>query len=76
MDTGKAILDKVRAIKGSGTEKDILMEKNKATIAGSATGLLIGVYYGYSRKKNMLVTSLMGALAGAVVVRLLMPKND
>lgn len=76
MDTGKEIMDKVRSIKGSDTGDDILVEKNRATVAGAATGCLIGVYYGYSRKKNMLVSALMGALAGAFIIRLCMPKNS
>jgi uncharacterized membrane protein len=75
MDTGKAIMDKVRSIKGTDSDKDILVEKNRATVAGAATGTLIGVYYGFSRKQNIVVCALMGALAGALVVRLFMPKT-
>lgn len=73
--TGKEILDKVRTIKRATTDKDVLIQKNRATVAGGITGLLIGFYYGYAKKTNMLVTGLIGGTIGAVSTRLLMPKN-
>lgn len=72
--TGKELLDKVYQVKGN-PQKNIFEEKNKATIAGGVTGCLLGVYYGFSKKHNLLVTGAIGAIVGAVAVRLLMPKN-
>lgn len=68
---GKQIMDRIKAIKGD-TNPDA--DKNRATIAGGTVGLLGGLYYGYSRKKNILICALLGAGIGAVVSRILMPK--
>lgn len=73
--TGKELLEKLQAIK-TGTNKEIAKEQNKATIAGAAMGAMMGVYYGTSRKKNILVTTIFGAIVGAITVRLVMPKKD
>lgn len=72
--TAKEILDRVHSIKGS-PDKEIAAEKNRATAAGGIAGGVFGLYYGYSRQKNPLVWGLVGAIAGAVVVRVVMPKN-
>lgn len=73
--TGKELLDKLQSIK-TGTNKEIAQEKNKATLAGAAMGAMMGVYFGTSRKKNLLVTTIFGALLGAITVRVVMPKKD
>lgn len=49
--------------------------RNRATIAGAAIGGMFGVYYGYTKKKNMLATGLAGLVMGAILSRLLMPKD-
>jgi hypothetical protein len=72
--TGKELLDRVYAIKGNAS-KEIMQERNRATIAGGFVGFGMGVYYGYSRDKNMLVTGLLCGVLGAVSARLLMPKE-
>lgn len=72
--TGKELLDRVRSIK-DGTGKEIVREKNRATVAGAAMGAMMGVYVGTSRKQNVLVTSILGAVIGAITVRLVMPKS-
>lgn len=73
--TGKELLDKLQSIK-TGTGKEIAKEQNKATLAGAAMGAMMGVYWGTSRKKNILITTIFGAIVGAVTVRLVMPKKD
>jgi hypothetical protein len=73
--TGKEILDRVQAIKG-GTDKEILKERNRATIAGGITGVLLGIYFGSARGGNVLVTGAIGGVVGALAVRVVMPKAD
>jgi hypothetical protein len=72
--TAKELLDRVTEIK-TGTAKEVSREKNKATLAGAAMGAMMGLYFGSSRKQNLLVCGIMGAAVGAIVVRLVMPKN-
>lgn len=69
---GKSILDKVSSIKGQNPD-DPNYQKRSATISGSIIGLAGGAYYGFAKKKNLLVTSLIGAVAGGIIARLFMP---
>jgi uncharacterized membrane protein len=73
--TAKELLDRVSAIK-SGTAKDVAKERNKATAAGGAMGAMMGLYFGTSRRQNILVCGIIGAVIGAITVRIVMPKND
>lgn len=47
----------------------------RATIAGACVGGMFGVYYGYTRKKSILATTAIGAIGGAILSRLLTPKE-
>ncbi len=70
-DTAKDMLDKISGL-GSGTDPE--SQRNKATANGAAVGGIFGMYYGWSRKKNILVWGMFGALGGAIIARILMPK--
>jgi outer membrane lipoprotein SlyB len=72
MTTGKELLDKVAALKGSSI--DVASQKTQGTISGGIIGMAAGAFYGLARKQNLLITSLLGAIAGVVVSRLFMPK--
>lgn len=72
-DTAKDILDKVHTIKGDDDASEILSGKNQATMSGAMVGAAFGLYVGYAKKQNLLMTAIVGALAGAVVARLFMP---
>lgn len=74
METASEIMDKVKSIKGSGTDDDVALEKKRAMIAGGTVGLMMGLYYGFSKQKNMLICGVIGGAAGAALTRLLMPK--
>lgn len=67
--TGAEIMDKVKDIKGT----DVSGEKTNAMISGGAVGLLMGLYYGFSKDKNMLICAAIGGITGAVIARLAMP---
>ncbi len=49
--------------------------RNRAMITGAVVGGIFGLYYGYTRKKNMLVMTGAGALIGGILSRLIMPKD-
>lgn len=49
--------------------------RNRAMITGATIGGCFGLYYGYTRKKNMLVMAGAGALMGGILSRLIMPKE-
>lgn len=74
MATGKQIMDKVDDIQGT-SSKDIIFQRNQATIGGGAIGMVIGIYYGLTRKQNMLVCAAMGLIGGATIARIFTPKN-
>lgn len=67
-------MDKVASIQGT-TSRDVLYQRNQATISGGFIGMGIGLYYGFSRHKSPLVTGFLGAIAGVIIVRLFTPKD-
>ncbi len=73
--TGQEILDKIKSIKGEGDESDPNTQCNRAMAAGFITGGLFGLYYGYSKQKNMITTGIVFAVGGLIVSRLLVPTN-
>lgn len=58
----------------SNSGSDAKNNGKKAIISGAAVGAAFGFYYGYSRKKNILVMGVAGAIVGALVAKILMPK--
>lgn len=49
--------------------------RNRATIAGATVGVFAGMYYGYTRKKNVFITSAFGAVVGIITTRAFLPKK-
>lgn len=74
MPTGKEIMDRVGAIQGT-KDKDVIYQRNQATVSGAFVGMIIGFYVGFTRKKSMLVAGALGAIGGAIIVRLFTPKE-
>ncbi len=72
-ETAQQILSSVKTIKGQDEGSEILSNKNQATYSGAFVGLAFGLYWGYAKKHNMLMTGIVGAMGGAVVARLFMP---
>jgi len=72
MAEAKDIFKKVSSI-GTGSS-DKKQQKQRATISGAAIGAVFGMYYGYSKKKNVLIMGAAGALIGAIVTKMFMPK--
>lgn len=72
--TGKDIMDRVSSIQGT-KSKDVVYQRNQATISGAFVGMVIGLYIGHTRKKNMLVAGALGAIGGAIIIRLFTPKS-
>ena len=70
--TATDILNKVSTIKGE-NPNDPNYQRNLSTVGGSFIGLAAGAFYGYSRKKPILVCSLIGAIGGGIISRLFMP---
>lgn len=68
--TGKQIINNVNSVK-NGQFTDERQQKNYATISGAGVGAIIGIYYGYSKNKNMLAFALLGAVLGAIATRAL-----
>lgn len=72
--TADQLANKTSAIKGT-DQYDTSTLRNRATITGAVVGGLGGAYYGFTRKKNVLVMGAAGALIGAILSRLIMPKD-
>ena len=70
--TAKDFLDKASVIKRGGSG-GINFYRDRATLSGAFIGTAAGAYVGYSRKMNMLATSIFGGVLGAIGARLLLP---
>jgi len=55
-------LDNVKELGGQSTH-DTFLKQSK----GSATGLVVGLMYGWYTKKNIYVTAILGVIAGGAV---------
>lgn len=73
MATGKDFLDKISSIQNS--DGGIGYHRDRATMDGALVGMAIGLFFGFAKKKNMLVFGMLGAVGGAIVGRALMPKQ-
>jgi uncharacterized protein YcfJ len=67
--TGKEIINNVNSVK-DGKYPDEKSQHIHAIVSGAAVGGMMGIYYGYSKDKNMLAMGILGAIIGSVVVRL------
>lgn len=74
ISTADAIMNKVKAI-NSTDDSDVKSSRNKATAAGAVVGVFAGMYYGYTRKKNVFVMGAVGAAIGALMTRAFLPKK-
>ncbi len=55
--------------------KTAMMNRYKASVKGSVTGLIAGVMYGYFKGKNIYVTGLVGMGIAGVATYLLISKK-
>lgn len=72
----KAFLDKVKSSKNK-TEDEYLIEKNKASMSGMVVGALLGLYIGYAKGYNVIISTFIGGISGSVLTKVLlrMPKT-
>jgi hypothetical protein len=59
-------LDNVKELSGQSTH-DTFLKQSKRIMKGSATGLVVGLMYGWYTKKNIYVTAILGVIAGGAV---------
>jgi hypothetical protein len=71
---GKDILEKANVLKNGGTV-DAVSAKKRAAFSGAFVGAAAGFYYGYVKQDNFLVAGILGAIAGALIARVVMPKQ-
>jgi hypothetical protein len=71
---GQDMLDKIASNKDKNAN-DIILEQTKGTFKGSAIGLLVGLYIGYSRKYNMFLSGVVGALGGGLISKFFISKD-
>jgi len=71
----KQFLDKVKSSKNK-SEDEYLVEKNKASVAGMVVGALLGLYVGYTKKYNVLLSTFIGGISGSLATKILLkPKK-
>jgi len=75
MSYGKDLLDKLKSNK-SKSNSQIIDEQTRGTYTGSAIGLLVGLYIGYSRNWSLLMSAGIGALVGGFVTKAFISKKD
>lgn len=76
MFIAKDFLNKASGNKSS-NESELLKDKSKASLTGLAIGGLAGLYVGYTRKYNILISVFLGGLVGSLITRaLLKPKKE
>ncbi len=69
--TADALAKKADSITGGDDES---IARNRATVAGGLVGGMLGMYYGFSKGKSIVVMGLIGAVGGAILTRLTLPK--
>jgi uncharacterized membrane protein len=74
MQNAKEILDKVNSVKMNA--KTLKNEKTKGIISGTFIGMGGGLLLGMARNYNLVNSAIVGALFGALITQLLLPKND
>ncbi len=71
----KQFLDKVKSSKNK-SEDEYLVEKNKASMTGMVVGALLGLYFGYAKKYNLIISTFIGGITGSLATRILLkPKK-
>jgi hypothetical protein len=63
--------------RGSSKDNDLLFDKSNAATIGMVIGGLGGLYVGYTRNYNLLLSVFIGGLAGNFLTKaLIKPKKD
>ena len=71
----KQFLDKVKSSKTK-SEDEYLVEKNKASVTGMVIGALLGLYLGYTKKYNLILSTFIGGISGSLATKILLkPKS-
>ena len=70
----KKLLNTVSETKTKDTTT-ILNDLTKGTMTGAAIGAGVGIYIGFSRSKNLLLTGFLGAILGGVISRIFIVKK-
>lgn len=70
---GQALLDRASAIRED-KFYDTTYQQHRMVLTGAFIGAAGGAYFGYARKMNLLVTTLLGAVGGAIIAGALLPK--
>ncbi len=74
MQNAKELLDKVNSVKMNA--KSLKNEKTKGIISGTFIGLGGGLLLGMAKQYNLVNSAIVGALFGALITQLLLPKNE
>jgi hypothetical protein len=70
--SGQDLLNRAASIKGNDSI-DITYQKNRALLNGGLIGAAGGAYFGYAKKQNLLVASLLGAVVGMIIAGAFIP---
>jgi hypothetical protein len=74
MAEAKEILDKLKNLKS--TSNSLEMKRRKGTINGALIGMAGGMLVALTRNYNVISSAVVGALLGALVTTVILPKND
>lgn len=70
----KDFLSKVRDSKPKSSD-DMGFLKSQSNFAGAFVGTTLGIYIGYKRKYNLLLSAFLGGILGAVIAKALINKR-
>lgn len=70
----KKFLNQVGEVKSKDTST-ILNDMTKGTVVGAAIGAGVGLFIGFGRKKNLLMSAFIGSVLGGGLTRLFIVKK-
>lgn len=73
MAEAKELLDRLKSIKNTDGNT---YKRNKGTMTGSLIGACGGLIFGFTKKYNLISSTIVGALIGGLTAYILLPKDD
>lgn len=74
MNYGEELLNKLQSNKSKSDVKRIA-DETEGTLIGSGIGAMVGLFIGYQRKQNLLMSAFIGAALGGITSKIFIRKK-